>query len=47
MCPCGDSTLISQVTIGISKGLKVDRHNDTGGLGSRIWKMKTLCYGTI
>lgn len=34
MCPCGDSILVSQVTIEINKGLKVDRHYvDRGALG--------------
>lgn len=42
MCPCADSTLISQVTIEISEGLKVGRQDDDGGPGSRIWKMKRL-----
>lgn len=43
MCPCGDSKLVSQVTIESSEGLKVDRRDDDDGSpGSRIWGMKRL-----
>lgn len=43
VCPCGYSTRVSLVTIEISGGLKVDRHDDDdngGRPGSRIWGMK-------
>lgn len=42
MCPCSDSVLVSRVTIDISKGLKVFRHDDDGSPGSGICGMKRL-----
>lgn len=46
MCPCGDSVLVSQVTIETSEGgLKVDRCDDDDG--SRMCGMKRLRCGTF